>query len=126
MFAVIETGGKQYKVAPGAALAVERLHGEPGSTVELDRVLMIGENGQVTVGSPAIQGAKVLAYVIEQGRGDKITVFKYKAKSNYRRRTGHRQQLTRLRVTEILAPGELSATPVSPVAPLPVEDPEKE
>lgn len=102
MFAIIETGGKQYRVAPGEALAVEKLPSEPGATVEFDRVLMISNEGDVRIGSPAISGAKVVAHVLEQGRGKKITVFKYKAKSNYRRKTGHRQALTRLRVTEIV------------------------
>jgi large subunit ribosomal protein L21 len=103
MFAIVETGGKQYKVTPGLALNVERLTEEPGATVELDRVLMIGdEGGDVKVGNPFIGGAKVTAHVLEHGRAKKIIVFKYKAKSNYRRRTGHRQELTRLRITDIL------------------------
>ncbi len=102
MFAIIESGGKQYKVAPGNPLVVERLASEPGATVEFDRVLLIGDEGDLTVGNPAIQGARVLAYVVDQDRARKVTVFKYKAKSNYRRKTGHRQPLTRLRVTEIL------------------------
>lgn len=102
MFAVIETGGKQYRVAPGTAVAVERLAAEPGASVEFDRVLMIGDEGQVVVGNPVVADAKVVAHVIEHKRGDKITVFKYKAKSNYRRKTGHRQALTRVRVAEIV------------------------
>jgi large subunit ribosomal protein L21 len=104
MFAVIETGGKQYKVAPGAAVAVETLPSEPGATVEFDRVLMLGDEDNSLVGAPLIAGAKVLGHVIEQGRGQKIRVFKYKAKSNYRRKTGHRQNLTRVRITEIVRP----------------------
>jgi large subunit ribosomal protein L21 len=102
MFAVIETGGKQYKVAPGTAVSVERLTAEPGATVEFDRVLMIGDDGNVEVGNPIVADAKVVAHVLEQKRGDKLTVFKYKAKSNYRRKTGHRQALTRVRVAEIV------------------------
>jgi large subunit ribosomal protein L21 len=102
MFAIIETGGKQYKVAPGTALSVERLKSEPGETVDLDRVLMIGDDSGVKVGSPFIGGAKVRAHVLAHERGEKIVVFKYKSKVNYRRRTGHRQELTRLRVTDIL------------------------
>jgi len=102
MFAIIESGGKQYRVAPGAALEVERLGSEPGATVEFDRVLLIGDDGEVQVGSPTVAGAKVLAHVLDHGRGEKVLVFKYKAKSNYRRRTGHRQELTRVRITEIV------------------------
>lgn len=89
-------------MAPGAALEVERLGSEPGATVEFDRVLLIGDDGAVQVGSPTVAGAKVLAHVLDHDRGDKIIVFKYKAKSNYRRRTGHRQALTRVRITEIV------------------------
>ena len=102
MFAIIESGGKQYRVAPGAALEVERLGSEPGATVEFDRVLLIGDDGAVQVGSPTVAGAKVLAHVLDHDRGEKLIVFKYKAKSNYRRRTGHRQELTRVRITEIV------------------------
>jgi large subunit ribosomal protein L21 len=102
MFAIIETGGKQYKVAPGTSLAIEKLPADPGETVEFDHVLMVGDEDDVTVGNPLVAGAKVLAHVLEQGRGKKIIVFKYRSKSNYRRRTGHRQSLTRVRVSEIV------------------------
>jgi large subunit ribosomal protein L21 len=103
MFAIIETGGKQYKVEPGTAIDVERLESEPGSTIEFDRVLMVsGDDGQVEVGKPYLAGTKVVAHVLKQGRGEKIIVFRYKAKSNYRRRTGHRQAQTRVRVAEIV------------------------
>lgn len=102
MFAIIESGGKQYRAVPGAALEVERLGSEPGATVEFDRVLLIGDDGEVQVGSPTVAGAKVLAHVLDHDRGEKVIVFKYKAKSNYRRRTGHRQALTRVRITEIV------------------------
>lgn len=113
MFAIIETGGKQYKVEPGMRVSVERIEAQPGETVELDRVLMIGGDGPVTVGTPSIDGAKVRAFVVDQGRAKKILVFKYKAKSNYRRKTGHRQAHTRLRVTEIV--GATTAAPPSAV-----------
>ena len=102
MFAIVQSGGKQYKVSPGNALTVERIKAEPGETVELDNVLMIGDDAGVKVGSPFIGGAKVRAHVIAHDRGEKIVVFKYKAKVNYRRRTGHRQEQTRLRITDIL------------------------
>ena len=103
MYAILETGGKQYRVEPGDVIVVERLAGDVGSRVELGRVLMAGGDGDDSprLGSPAIDGARVLAEVIGQDKGEKITVFKYKPKVRYRRKTGHRQQLTRLRITEI-------------------------
>jgi large subunit ribosomal protein L21 len=102
MYAILETGGKQYKVHAGDILQVEKLSAEAGDTVELDRVLMIaGDDDKVAVGTPVLEGAKVLAEVVGQGRGPKIIVFKYKAKVRYRRKTGHRQALTTLRIKEI-------------------------
>ncbi|HST04085.1 MAG TPA: 50S ribosomal protein L21 [Chloroflexia bacterium] len=102
MYAIVKTGGHQYRVAPGDTILVERLEGALGSQVELGEVLMVGggENG-VQVGSPVIEGAKVLATVVAQDRGPKLIVFKYKAKKRYRRKTGHRQNLTRLAIKEI-------------------------
>src|SRR5438552_6751741 len=102
MVAIIETGGKQYKVTPGRAVAVETLPAEPGAAVEFDRVLLVGDEDGSLVGTPLVAGAKVVGHVIEQGRGKKVTVFKYKSKSNYRRKTGHRQNLTRVRITDIV------------------------
>lgn len=102
MFAVIETGGKQYKVSPGSKVSVEKLPAEPGAVVEFDRVLLVGDEGSSVVGRPTVDGAKVVGHVIEQGRGTKLTVFKYKSKSNYRRKTGHRQSLTRVRISDIV------------------------
>jgi large subunit ribosomal protein L21 len=101
MYAILETGGKQYKVRPGDTLQVEKLPGEAGDTIELDRVLMVADDDDVQVGKPLVEGAKVVAEVVGQGRGPKIIVFKYKAKVRYRRKTGHRQSLTTLRVTGI-------------------------
>jgi large subunit ribosomal protein L21 len=101
MYAIVETGGKQYKVQPGDMLQVEKLAAEPGETVDLDRVLMVADDDAVNVGTPLIDGAKVVAEVVDQGRGPKIIVFKYKAKVRYRRKTGHRQPLTTLRIREI-------------------------
>ena len=101
MYAILETGGKQYKVRPGDTLQVEKLPGEAGDTVELNRVLMVADDETVAVGKPLVAGAKVLAELVGQGRGPKIIVFKYKAKVRYRRKTGHRQSLTTLRITEI-------------------------
>lgn len=103
MYAVVETGGKQYRVAVGDKIEVERLEGEPGSEVTLDRVLMVAGDGDVRVGTPVVEGAKVVASVEEQFKAKKITVFKFKAKKRYRRKQGHRQQLTRLTIKEIVA-----------------------
>src|SRR5215210_3473854 len=102
MYAILETGGKQYKVQPGDVIEVERIDGEVGAQVELGRVLMVaGDDGQPKIGSPMLDGAKVMAEVVEQGKGKKIIIFKYKNKTRYRRKTGHRQQLTRLRIGDV-------------------------
>lgn len=106
MYAIVETGGKQYRVRPGDTIAVERLPGEPGETLDLERVLLVGGDGSETrLGTPAINGAVVRAEVVEHARGEKIIVFRYKSKVRYRRKTGHRQALTRLRITDILLDG---------------------
>jgi large subunit ribosomal protein L21 len=107
MYAIVETGGKQYRVKPGDTIAVERLSGEPGEELELGRVLLVAGNGDSStrVGSPAVSGAVVRAEVVEHGRGEKIIVFRYKSKVRYRRKTGHRQSLTRVRITDILLDG---------------------
>ncbi|MEA3060174.1 MAG: large subunit ribosomal protein [Sphingomonadales bacterium] len=109
MYAIVETGGKQYRVKPGDTVAVERLSGEPGETLDFDRVLLVAGNGdQARVGSPGVAGAVVRAEVVEHIRGEKIIVFRYKSKVRYRRKTGHRQSLTRLRITDILLDGASS------------------
>ncbi|HEX6440886.1 MAG TPA: 50S ribosomal protein L21 [Stellaceae bacterium] len=101
MFAVIRTGGKQYKVAKDDVIAVEKLVGEPGATVELAEVLMVGDGATVATGAPLISGASVSATLVEHRRTDKIIVFKKKRRQNYRRKNGHRQHQTVLRITEI-------------------------
>jgi large subunit ribosomal protein L21 len=106
MYAVIETGGKQYRVSPGQTVEVELLPSEPGATVTLDRVLMVSTEDKTLVGQPTVQGGAVVATVIGEGRGKKIIVFKYKSKKRYRRTTGHRQDYTYLTVTDIQAEGE--------------------
>jgi large subunit ribosomal protein L21 len=103
MFAVIRTGGKQYKVAAGDVIAVEKLAGEAGATIELGDVLMVGDGATVSTGTPLISGASVSAELVEQRRADKIIVFKKKRRHNYRRKNGHRQYQTVLRITEIHA-----------------------
>jgi large subunit ribosomal protein L21 len=102
-YAIIETGGKQYRVAVGDTLSIEKLPVEPGTDVTFDRVLMVGGDGSARVGMPLLDGATVQAQVEQQFRGPKIVVFKYKAKKRYRRRTGHRQSLTRVAITAINA-----------------------
>jgi large subunit ribosomal protein L21 len=102
-YAIIETGGKQYRVAVGETLSVEKLPVEPGAEVTFDRVLMVGGDGPARVGTPLVDGASVVARIEDQYRAQKIVVFKYKPKKRYRRRTGHRQSLTRVAITAINA-----------------------
>ncbi len=102
-YAIIETGGKQYRVAVGDTLSIEKLAVEPGEGITFDRVLMVGGDGSARVGTPLVAGATVQAQVEQQYRGPKIVVFKYKPKKRYRRRTGHRQSLTRVAITAINA-----------------------
>ena len=106
MFAVIRTGGKQYRVAPNDIIEIEKIAGKPGDIIELAEVILLGGDGGSKTGSPTIAGARVAAEVIEQRRSDKITVFKKKRRANYRRKKGHRQELTALRITEILTDGK--------------------
>ncbi|MFC2066457.1 50S ribosomal protein L21 [Chloroflexota bacterium] len=106
MYAIIETGGKQYKVSPGQVLDVDRLSVAEGDTIELDRVLTIADGENITIGKPVVDGAKVLATSQGEGRGKKIIVFKYKPKVRYRKKTGHRQFYTRLAIDKIVEPGE--------------------
>jgi len=101
MFAVIKTGGKQYKVAPNDVIKVEKLDGEAGAKVDLADVLMVGDDKGVKVGSPTLDGTVVTAEILEQTRAGKIIVFKKKRRHNYRRKKGHRQELTVLKVLEI-------------------------
>ena len=101
MYAVIRTGGKQYRVAPDDVIRVERLSTEPGKSIDFDEVLLVGEGAATTAGTPLVAGAKVRAEVLEEVRGDKIIVFKKKRRQGYRRKQGHRQNLTVLRITDI-------------------------
>lgn len=106
MYAVIETGGKQYRVSPGQTVEVELLPAEPGSEVALESVLLVSTDDKTLVGSPTVAGARVITTVVREGRGDKIIVFKYKSKKRYRRTQGHRQDYVYLLVTDIQAEGE--------------------
>jgi large subunit ribosomal protein L21 len=105
MYAVIRTGGKQYKVASGDVIAVEKLAGELGATIELGEVLMVGDGAEISTGTPLVAGASVSAELVAHRRADKIIVFKKKRRQNYRRKNGHRQHQTVLRITEIRAGG---------------------
>ena len=116
-YAVIQTGGKQYRVQPGDVIDVEKLEDEVGSRIDLSSVLLVGEDDAVSVGTPTVDGAKVTAEIADQFRGPKIIVYKYKAKTRYRRKNGHRQSYTRLRIRHILTDGaeepeEVVAEPV--------------
>jgi large subunit ribosomal protein L21 len=106
MFAVLTTGGKQYRVEAGTELLIERVAGDAGSSITFDRVLMVGDGDSVTVGTPTVDGASVSGTVIGEALGPKLVVFKFKQKVKYRRRAGHRQHLTRVRIDEILASGK--------------------
>ena len=111
IYAIIETGGKQYKVSPGQTIDVERLGIAEGDTVEMERVLLIADGDRLTVGKPIIQGAKVVATSKGEGKGKKIVVFKYKPKVRYRKKTGHRQLYTRLTIEKISEPEAASGEP---------------
>jgi len=102
VYAVVETGGKQYKVSAGDTVDVEKLPFEVGEKIELDRVLLVADGDEVRVGQPTVEGAKVLATVTDHVKGPKIIVFKYKPKERYRRKKGHRQAYSRLMIDEIV------------------------
>jgi|SRR5581483_10001987 len=102
MYAIVATGGKQYRVQPGQRLEVDKLDAAPRSRIELDQVLLVGDGERVLVGQPTVAGARVVAEVLGEKKGKKIIVFKYKAKVRYRRKTGHRQRYTELLVRDIV------------------------
>ena len=112
IYAIIETGGKQYRVTPGQMIDVERLDVAEGKRVDLDRVLLIARGDKVTVGSPTVSGAKVVATSQGEGRGKKVIVLKYKPKVRYRKKTGHRQSYTRLAIDKIVEPKAKEAEPL--------------
>jgi len=103
VYAIIRDRGTQYRVEEGQVVEVALLAADPGSQVELGEVLLVGGSDSVKVGTPLVEGAKVLAKVLDTSKGDKIIVFKYKNKKRYRRRTGHRQQYTRIAISQIVA-----------------------
>lgn len=102
MYAIIETGGKQYRVQEGDVLFVEKLEAEEGDTVNFDKVLLISKEGDLLAGKPYVEDAKVEADVLEQGKAKKIIVYKYKAKKNYKKKQGHRQPFTKVKVGKIV------------------------
>ncbi|MFT5439811.1 MAG: large subunit ribosomal protein L21 [Alphaproteobacteria bacterium] len=128
MYAVVKTGGKQYRVAQDDIILVEKLVVEPGAAIELDQVLMLDDGKATTIGTPLVEGARVAATVIDQTRGDKIIVFKKKRRKDYKRTRGHRQDITVLRITEILAKGQKASAKAAekPAESAPAETPAEE
>lgn len=101
MYAIIETGGKQYRVAQGQLLTIEKLEADAGSTIDFDRVLMIGEGEQIKFGAPLLTGAKVVAEVVKHGRADKIRIIKFRRRKHHMKSAGHRQYYTQVKITAI-------------------------
>ncbi len=101
MYAIIESGGKQYKAVPGSTVEVDRLHIEEGTHIDLDRVFLVADDEDIRVGTPTVEGASVKATIVEHFKGRKIIVFKYIPRKRYRRKRGHRQQYTRLQIDDI-------------------------
>ena len=118
MFAVIKTGGKQYRVTPDDVIRIERISGEAGDEVSFNDVLMLADDGKTAVGTPLVDGARVTGTLMEQTRGEKIIIFKKKRRKSYRRRNGHRQDLSVVRITHINGPGaKKKAADAAPEAP---------
>jgi len=115
MYAVVKTGGKQYRVAKDDVIIVEKLSADAGAAIELDEVLILDNGKETVVGKPLVDGARVTATVLDQTRGKKIIVFKKKRRKDYKRKKGHRQDLTVLRITEILARGQKTSLTKAPV-----------
>jgi len=117
MYAVVSSGGKQYRVEQGTTLLVDRLTAEPGASITFDRVLLVSDGDAVMVGTPLVTGATVTGTVLGEERGPKLIIFKFKQKVKYRRRTGHRQQMTRVRIDAISADGKKPARRAAEAAP---------
>lgn len=101
LYAIVETGGKQYKVTPGKTIRIEKIQGESGDSLVFDKVLAISNDGETKIGTPYIEGAAIKGTIVQQGKAKKILVFKYRSKTNYRRRYGHRQHFTEVRIDSI-------------------------
>ena len=114
MYAVLKSGGKQYRVEEGQVLRLEKLPGDVGSAVNFDQILMIGDGGNIQVGQPLVDGASVQGHIVDQGRGKKILVFKYKRRKRYRRKQGHRQQFTAIQIDTILTKGRPASKKAEP------------
>jgi len=117
MFAVVKTGGKQYRVAKDDVIVVEKIAAEAGADIELDQILALNDGKDTVIGTPLVEGARVAATVLDQSRGAKIIVFKKRRRTNYKRKNGHRQEVTVLRVTEILAKGQQRSAPAKKAEP---------
>ncbi len=116
MYAIIETGGKQYRVQEGDVITVEKLDVEAGSKIELDKVLVLNNGTELKVGAPYVEGAKVVGEVVENGKGKKVIIFKYKAKKDYRKKQGHRQPYTMIKIESLdgkAAPAKVAESKVS-------------
>lgn len=112
MYAVVTTGNRQYRVSPGDTIQVEKLTGTVGDTISLTHVQLVGQGAEVTVGTPVVAGARVEAQIVAQRRGPKLIIFKHRRRKGYRRKQGHRQALTSLRITGIYPPAQPAAAPV--------------
>ena len=128
MFAVIKTGGKQYRVAPADVIKIDRIGGEAGDAVSFDEVMLVGDDAATTVGGPLVSGATVAGEIVEQTRNDTILVFKKRRRQNSKRSRGHRQQVTMVKITDILTDGKApaKAKPAAEKAPEPVAEPAPE
>jgi large subunit ribosomal protein L21 len=104
MYAVIESGGKQYRVQPGDTVVLEKLPGLPGDAVAFDKVLLVSSDESVAIGRPVVDGASVTGQIVEQGRGEKLTVYKFKRRKNQRKRNGHRQAFTAVSIQSVTGP----------------------
>lgn len=114
MYAVIQTGGKQYRVSEGDVITVEKLDVEVNSKVEFDKVLLVEDSGDVKIGTPYLDAVKVVGSVLENGKGKKVIIFKYKSKKDYRKKQGHRQPFTMVQIDEIISEGKPKAKKAAP------------
>jgi large subunit ribosomal protein L21 len=124
IYAIVETGGKQYRVSQGQTVDVDNLNVIEGDAVELNRVLVIGDDNKTTIGTPTVEGAKIIATSKGTVRGDKVIVYKFKSKVRYRKKTGHHQLFTRLAIDKIQAPGFVQEEPVKKSSPSEKEEKE--
>ncbi len=104
MYAIIEDGSHQFRVSEGDRIVIDRRNGEPGTELIFPKVLLIAGNGEATIGTPVVEGARVVAKIVDQFRDNKIVIQKFRRRKNYRRRKGHRQSLTRIQITDVVAP----------------------